>query len=326
MTFEMTLRRACAAAVMLLALTPLASQAQLFGARQQTGECGKEGPLSMPPGVDLERLKLLDAGKRLAVIVESAGIDKMDDKRRLPPAMAKATSINYPQMMRMFGDSIKSSQRFAVFDAGFAVTPEYSKALVDLHFTHADQALRQIEPTRRVVSSRVAISLGLTHVESGEDLLGEAITVEGITGDVSGRRIVLTSTDNPQAPEWRETLGNDYVDAAREAFAELQRELESRLRPSAKVLSVEGCNVGIAGGRKHGFRQGDELVIFRPTYRTLGSKQVLASTIPVAQIQCTGVGTETSQCTVNQLVPGAKPALTDYAVITNASLLRSRPR
>lgn len=292
-----------------------------------TSECGKEGPITMQPGVDLQRLQLLDENRRMAVYTAVTEIDAAAaDKRRLPQAMASLVDLTHDQLLRMFSDAIKGGKRFAVFDYKATLTNEYSNALVDLKVTSAKQDFLQIEPGRRVVKSTVVVSLNLTDMLTGEDLLGDAYVVEGLTGVVSGARLVLTSADDQQSQDVRTRLGNDYVDALKSAFYRIRLELESKLRPLAKVLSIDGCDVGLAGGQKHGFQDGDELVVFRPQTTELGGKKVLAATKPIALLKCAGVGTESSQCTVTQLVAGLKPSKEDYAVITTASLQRPRER
>lgn len=291
-------------------------------------KCGAEKPLDMPPGVDLPRLKLLDSGKRMAIYVAVAEADmESGSKRRLPKSMEGLVDLSNSQLLRMFTDAVKSSRRFAVFDSKATLTNEFSSVLVDLQVTMAKQTFPQIEPTRRVIASTVATSVGLADMLSGEDVLGDAIVEDGRTGVVGNNRRVLTSADDMKSEEVRQMRGDDYLDALRDAFFNIRIAMESRLRPLAKVIDVDGCDVGLIGGRKNGFERDDQLVVFRAKQVTLpGGGTTLASTRPVALIDCKGVGTDSSQCKVVQSVPGYKPAVDDYAVLNDASLQRSRER
>jgi hypothetical protein len=77
--------------------------------------------------------------------------------------------------------------------------------------------------------------------------------------------------------------------------------------------------VGIVGGTRHGFQSGDTLVLFHAETMTLGGRQVISRTQPLAVVRCDGVGTETSQCDLTQVDPRFQVKPGDYAVLSDAS-------
>ena len=108
------------------------------------------------------------------------------------------------------------------------------------------------------------------------------------------------------------------------AFDDAARRVDQVLRPLGRVLSVDGEQIGIAGGSATGLQGGDELVIFRATTTRLGSTEVIASTVPSVVVRCDGVGTASSQCIVVRRDPQRQPQAGDYAVLTDHSARDTR--
>jgi hypothetical protein len=161
---------------------------------------------------------------------------------------------------------------------------------------------------------------------SGVNLLQGAITVEGRTGITSGARRVFSVDEDWNGADMKRLRGDDFIDAIKDAMIQVRELVEIELRPMTRVLAVDGCQVGMGGGSKFGLAAGDDLVIFRPTFANQGGQRLLVLSKPIATVHCKGVGTETSQCTVIQLAMDAKPQAGDYAVVTDESLKRARPR
>jgi hypothetical protein len=165
----------------------------------------------------------------------------------------------------------------------------------------------------------VRLSLQLKDRYSGKLLFPTAVEVVGQTGRTTGDRAVIAPGESLQSPEVQRRLGQDYERAMQRAFDDAARRVEAVLRPMARVLAVDGEQLGFIGGSVHGMQGGDELVVFRATVAKVGETQVFATTRPVAVVRCDGVGTETSQCVLIRRDPAMTPQKDDYAVLTDFS-------
>jgi hypothetical protein len=293
------------------------------------GLCGTVATPVVPAGIDMHRLQLLDENKRPALYTEVSEVDlDATSKQQLPERMRQVVDLSPSQFRRLFADAVASSRRFAVFDqrATALTTNAFSTVMVDLQVTAVTQDGVNVEPGRKVIASKVSMSVQMKDMNTGQHLLQGAITVEGRTGIVSGARRVYSIDDDWNSPDMKRLRGDDFVDAIKDAMLQVRDLLEAELRPMTKVLAVDGCQVGMGGGSKFGLAPGDDLVIFRPTFAQQGGQRMLVLSKPIARVNCPGVGTDTSQCTVTQLAKDAQPGAGDYAVVTDESLRRARPR
>lgn len=307
-------------------LVALASAALLSPTTRAAETCDATGAVQMPAGVDTERLRLLDANRRLAVYVQVLGVDEAPKAAKLPPAMAEVMSLTVTQFNRMFADAIKSSKRFAVFDSAVAATNDQSNLQVDLLITGASQATRPAGPARWALASTVNLSVNVSNMGTGGDHLGDAIEVLGESGRDSGNQVILSEYERRtewKSPEVLAKRQDDFDKALRNGLAEARRQLELRLRPVAKVDLVEGCDVGLLGGQKFGLQAKDQLVAFRAVWAGSGENKRLRGMLPVALLECAGTGTDASQCKVRLRVAGRNLQEGDYAVVTDQSIERN---
>jgi hypothetical protein len=278
--------------------------------------CGQVGPLVAPPGVSIGRMQLLDVGRHYNVYT---AVETMDERT------LKLGAVNAENINRIFIDQIQRTKRFKVFDSRATVVLDKSDIQVTARVVDADQLLKPfMEGGRRFSQSRVTLSVQVKNMLTGEQMLTSDVKVTAETGHVTGDRVMLTSADDPNSSEMRARLVVDFKNALNRAFDLATERLEQLLPPMARVISANGCNVDVFGGKRGGLQSEDELVVFRTQKRQLGESIVLANTQPVALLLCMGVGDDVSQCTIKQSVSGFAPADGDYAVITPESLRRTR--
>lgn len=289
--------------------------------------CSAAGPIDMPSGVNIDRIKLLDEGQHYKVYTAIEDTDEREGKKSmLPPGMAPYVDMSPSSMNRLFSDIILGSKRFKVFDMRPNVTAEHSDVLITAKVIDADQILKTgvLEGGRRVSESRVKLSVQVKNMYTGENLLPSDAFVEGKTGMVSGDRVVVTSAEDPNSADVRQKLAVDFKNAMFRAFSKANERIEELLRPMARVVSYEDCQIDLFGGSRMGMQPKDEMVVFRSQKRQLGETTILSNTRAVALVRCSGVGTENSQCTVIKSVAGYLPQDGDYAVVTDESLLKTR--
>lgn len=279
--------------------------------------------LAMPSGADLGRTRLLDQGRMTKVYVDMLRIDG-DSKQMFPAEMARLVDITPAGLTRLFTDTILKSRRFEVYDLRSTVTAEHADIVVDAQIIAATQEFRPLEGGLQAADTRVLLSVQMKDMYTGKFLLGTAVQVEGRNGLVSGERAVLQPGERADAPLVRQRLAADYQRALRRAFIGAGQRIEAILRPQARLVSVDGADVAIFGGAQHGLQAEDELVVFRPKVVKLGEREIFGAIKPVALIRCDSIQTDTSQCTVRTLAPDFKPQEGDYAIITDASLRKTR--
>lgn len=302
------------------ALLPLHSRAQNLPAGSIEVS---PGVLKMPSGVDLPRLQRMDTGEATKVYVEMLRFSD-DGKAQFPADMQSMVDLSPSGMTRLFTDTILLSRRFEVFDLRSTVVAKDTNYVVDAQIIEASQVLRPLEGGMRFATTHVTLSVQMKDVSTNAQILPTAVLVDGRTGNTSGDRVTLGSREDMNSPDIRRALAADYQKALRRAFELATRRIESILRPLARVVGVDGTEVGVFGGFRHGLQQDDELVLFRAQTARLGEREVLSGTRPVARVKCSGVGTETSQCTVTQKVTGYEVKAGDYGVIVDESLFRPR--
>lgn len=281
------------------------------------------GTLRMPSGVDLSRLQRMDVGEATRVYVEVLRFAD-SGKAQFPSDMQALVDLSPSGITRLFTDTILLSRRFEVFDLRSTVVAKDTNYVVDAQIVEANQTLRPLEGGMRYVSTQVTLSVQMKDVSTNAQILPTAVLVDGRTGNTSGDRVTLGAREDMNSPELRRALAADYQKALRRAFELATRRIESILRPLARVVGVDGTEVGVFGGFRHGLQQDDQLVLFRAQTARLGERDVLSGTRPIALVKCSGVGTETSQCTVTQKVSGYETRPGDYGVITDESLFRPR--
>jgi hypothetical protein len=315
------------AAVILLATASVASaQAQTQPAAPLT--CAPTGVVELPSGVSIERVKLLDDGKHYNIYTSIEDSDDREGRKNmLPASMAGLVDMSPSGLNRILADTMLAARRFKVFDMRANVTAEHSDVLVTAKVVDADQVLKPfLEGGRRVSESRVKLSVQAKNMYTGENLFDADVFVEGKTGMITGDRVIVTSADDPNSAEIRNRLATDFKNAMFRSFRLASERIEHLLRPMARVVGAQDCGVDLFGGSRSGLQRGDELVIFRAQKRQLGDSTILSGTRAVALVRCAGVGTESTHCAVMRAVAGYRPQDGDYAVITDASLERSRAR
>lgn len=283
------------------------------------------GAIRMPAGVNLERVRLIDQGRKTKVYAEMIGVgDPANEKLLFPAAIAQQLGLTARQMQRSFTDTVARSRRFEVYDSTGSVTAEASDIVVDAMVVETKQDLRDIEGGLRIAVTQVRLSLQMKDRYSGKLLFPAPVVVVGQTGRSTGDRVVLKGNERTDQPEVQRRLAQDWSTAMYRAFDDAARRVDQVLRPLGRVLSVDGEQIGIAGGSATGLQGGDELVIFRATTTRLGATDVIASTMPSVVVRCDGVGTDSSQCVVVRRDPQRQPQAGDYAVLTDHSARDTR--
>lgn len=280
-----------------------------------------EGAIRMPAGVDLDRVRLLDQGRKLKVYAEMVGIgDPANEKLLFPPAVAQAVGVTTRQMQRRFSDTLARSRRFEIFDASSTVTAEATDIVVDGMVTGTTQELQPIEGGVRVSVTRVRLSLQMKDRYSGRSLFPAAVEVVGQTGRSTGDRVVLQPNEREEDAGVQRRLAVDYERAMQRAFDDAARRIQAVLRPLARVVAADEEQIAFIGGSTHGLQGGDELVVFRATTTRVGETEVIAFAKPLVVVRCDGVGTLSSQCQVIRRDPRQGPPKEgDYAVLSDAS-------
>lgn len=281
--------------------------------------------LPMPPSADYARLnKLRTEGRMPKVYVDMLRTGDGQDKAHFPAEMAQLVDITPLGLTRLFTDTILKSRRFEVYDLRSTVTADQSDVVIDAQIIAANQDFKPLEGGVQAAQTSVLLSVQMKDIYTGKYLLGTAVQVEGKTGLVSGDRTVLMPGESVSDPAIRNKLMIDYQRALRRAFVLAGQRIESILRPQAAITVVEGNDLALLGGQQHGFQDGDELVVFRAKVVTTGDRENFGITKPIALVRCTGVGTETSQCAIVRKLADVQPAETDFAIITDASLRKTR--
>lgn len=279
------------------------------------------GAIRMPSGVDLRNGRLIEQGRRVKIYAELLGVDDPADKKLLVRAdVARALNITNAQMRRRFVDTVSRSRRFEVYDSSTSVTAEQSDLVVDGMVTQVTQELLPIEGGVRVSVTRVRLSVQAKHRYDGTPLFPAPVEVVGQTGGSTGDRARILPGERVESPDVQNRLAVDYERGLQRAFDAAARRIDAVIRPMAKVVTLDGDQFGMLGGQVHGFQGGDEVVVFRATTIKLPSgDEEFSSTRPVAVARCDGTGTRTSQCVIIKLAPNLRPAVGDFAVLSDFS-------
>lgn len=281
--------------------------------------------LVMPPSADYARLsKLRTEGRMTKVYVDMLRAGEGPDKSHFPTEMAQLVDITPLGLTRLFSDTILKSRRFEVYDLRSTVTAEQADVVIDAQIIAAYQDFKPLEGGVQAAHTSVLLSVQAKNMYTGKDMFGTAVQVEGKTGLVSGDRTVLMPGERTSDPAIRNKLMIDYQRALRRAFVLAGQRIESILRPQATVTAVDGNDVALLGGQQHGFQDGDELIVFRSKVVMTGDRENFGITKPIALVRCAGVGTETSQCAVVRKLADVQLNDGDYAIITDASLRKTR--
>lgn len=277
------------------------------------------GAIRMPAGVDLSRLRLVDEARMTKVYVQMVGIgDASDDKLLFPPDVARSVGITNRQMNRRFMDVISAGRRFEVYDDTTTVTREQSDIVVDGMVTAATQDIQDLRVVRKPLTT-VRMSVQMKDVTSGQLLFPAPVAISGIYGSAQGEGTLLQPSASLQDAALQRSLANDYERALEKAFAAAAQRIWTVLRPLGRVSAVDGAQIDIIGGSRHGFQGGDELVVFGATTMQLGGREVIQRTQAVAVVRCDGVGTETSQCDVIRRDPRYTAQVGNYVVLSDTS-------
>lgn len=296
-----------------------------------TPACGKPvTSLPIPPGMSIDRMALLKSGKHFNVYSEvEAFDDSKPDAGHMPAAVRGVHDVSPSGMNRLLADTIQASRRFKWFDMRPNATAEHGDVLVKAKVVYANQALRpMLEGGRQQSESRVVLSVQLMNMLTGESMLPADVNVEGRTGLVTGDRVVLAAAESPDTPAIKRRLADDFYNAMRRAFAMAGERIEALLRPITYVIDADmaGCSVSLFGGSRFGLQPGDEMVVFRVEVKRFGEQDRLVRPTAVARVTCETVGVDDTACQITQLVPGQTPREGDFAIITDASLARTRAR
>lgn len=314
--------------VLLIALlaAPLAAAGRNPDAAQQIKVA--RGPVRMPSGVDLARLQLVNEARLIRVYTQMTGIGAPgDDKLLFSKNVAAKINLTNRQVNRRFMDMILASRRFQVFDdsttvvrdgASQTIDGKVMDITIDGEVVGSTQEIIEILPYRKVRTA-VRLSVQMKDVSSGEQLFPAGVSVEGEWGMTQGEGTMLAPNASIASPDMQLSFANDYQHALDKALAEAVSRIGQVLRPLGRVTFADDQTVSIIGGSRHGFQGGDSLIIFHIDMTQLGDRRVIARTQPLAAAQCTGVGTETSQCDLTLVDPRYHIAVGDYAVLSDRS-------
>lgn len=302
-------------------LSALMGSAQHSALAQQSGGAPVSvDRLPMPPFTDYSRAALLDKAESVKVYVAAVKLSETQATRPVVPNLLKEHS----KLSRLLTDTVLESRRFEVLDLRSSTVLDQTNYLIDAEIVDFRQDFRPIENGATSVESVVYLSIQMKDQATKANVFPTAVKIEGRAGRTSGDRIILNKTQSRDDPSVRQALLNHYETALRRAFELAAERIESVLRPQVRVLVVEGRDVGVFGGFKHGLQQGDELIVFRAKIVELGDTKQFGLQKPVAKIICNGVGNQSSQCEVTELVVNESIQAGDYAILTDQSLQKVR--
>ncbi|MES2944434.1 MAG: hypothetical protein V4772_16315, partial [Pseudomonadota bacterium] len=140
------------ACLLLLTQAACAQTAAISQAAMPPLACAPAGEVSMPSGVSIERILLLDQGQHFKVYTSIEAADHRDiTKNAFPPGVAKMVDLSPSSLNRLMADSILRTRRFKVFDMRPNVTAENSDVLITATVVDGYQILRPLEGGRQFI-------------------------------------------------------------------------------------------------------------------------------------------------------------------------------
>lgn len=291
-------------------------------------------PIRMPSGFNPDILELVEDGRLIRIYTQMDHIgDPSNAQLLFPVKVAQQLGLTNSQINRRFGDALRATRRFTIFDAEYTVVQNQSQQryrkedadiVVSGQVVEARQHVVDISPYRKVLTN-VKLSVRMINRLTGESLFDGAVAVDGSWGNSTGEGTMLSPSTNLQNPDFQSQVGADYEKALTRALDAAVERIVEVARPMARITHVEGDSVSIFGGSRSGFMADDEIVVVRPfTRRMPDGKEKVFRTQAVAVARCEGVGTDVSQCELIRQVPGLTPKDGDFAVLSDSSTHRVR--
>jgi len=277
----------------------------------------------MPSGVDMVRLRGIDEGQALRVYSDLVGIGEADGSKvelRFPKSRAGKVGTG-KQLNERFVAMVNESQRFEVFDDEATGLRDASEIVVEGMVVYAGQRWDELLGQRKAITT-VRLSVRIVDKATGELIPPAFRTIEGIYGEQAGEGTLLAKGRSLTDPAVVDSLMSDLDQALEDALRSAVVQLELRMRPIGKVIAARDGSVGLFGGERHGLVAGDRMVVFRPEITTIGEKEVIGLSEPIAVVGCDSVAVESTQCTTLRLAPGKAVQVGDYAVLSDESTAR----
>lgn len=251
------MRFALGAALALLAFAPM---------------LGAQEDLRVPNGVDLSRLKKIEAqyakggeskeSHRLMVFAAMTSIDSKNAHLLFPGSVGQGMG-SAEQLRQRFKTTISATNRFDFRDERQSDVME--GIVVEAMITAANQNLEDYKAFLKSVTT-VRMSVAVKDLETGEVIRSKNLSAvygsEPDEGTVIKSRSVLKK-GMCQDSEVCQNLQNDYDKALQELFENLGAFIEKTFRPVARVIDRDGEEITMLGSVKHGFNVEEELLVFR---------------------------------------------------------------
>ncbi len=266
------------------------------------------GAISMPSGLDIAHLKLVDANQQMRVYVSLLGYDNATGGAVVYPGEAGAALGNVTQMNRRLMDMIGETRRFQVFDDSDTGIRSESDIVITGQITRAVQRLERFLRGRKAVTS-IGLSIQIKNSETGV-LIDQHQAIENYGQRPGEGALALTATD-ASGPDFTERRLEDWQEAFTRVLEHAAAYFESSMRPLARISATQGETIHLNRGTLHGLQTGDEFVLF-----SMGTQPKL-----LAQVRCDAVGRESTSCHLTKVAPNADaPRPGHYAILSDESL------
>lgn len=293
-----------------------------------------EAPIRMSSGFSPELVELMEDGRLIRIYTQMNHIgDPSSEQLLFPPRVAQQLGLTNKQMNRRFGDILRATRRFTVFDADYTVVQNQSQQrfkqedadiVVDCQVVEARQRVLDVAPYRKVLTT-VKLSVRMVNRLTGESLFDGDVAVEGTWGQSTGEGTLLAPGATINGIDMQQQIGADYEQALTKALNEAADRIIDVIRPIGRITFADKEAISMFGGSRNGFMSRDEIVVFRTFTRKMpDGKDKIFRTQAIAVARCDGVGTETSQCDIIRLAPGLTPKDGDFAVLSDESARRVR--
>ena len=275
-----------------------------------------------PSGVNMPRLQLLERpdssnqNSKLKLYVVISG--KKSDGKTFLSSKELLNRFEVEDFRNLLMNRIKETERFEVYDQATTEVMDQSSIVVEGRVLSTMQHMENMVVVRKAIS-KVRLSVQIKETETG--LLVKAKTFTGVHGTNPGEGTKIVSDTEIGTSALQESLFSDLEAALNDAVEEAANYIESRYRPVGKISVVQDKAFSMDGGEMHGFKEDDEVVVFRTTFHNQNGVRVPGLITGVAVAQCKTVQTHTSTCHVKKTGDAGSIQKDDYVLLSDVSLM-----
>lgn len=279
--------------------------------------------VDVPSNVNFPRIQLLEKNDatnvnsklKIYVVVKSAGI--------LQKTLVQSTSLLNRYSVDLFKSEltsrIKATERFEVFADDVTDVQDQSAIVVEAQILDATQVIENMMVARKALS-RVKLNLQIKDIATGR--LERAQVFEGNFGMRGGEGTVFYTEQELASPLVQEALYNDMSQALTDAVSDAAYYLESKYRPVGRVIEMAGKQLAMIGGVLHGFKPGDEVVVFRTRFQRQNGVLVPGLMHGLAKAKCASVNDQTATCRLATDAASLGIQVGDYVIMDDSGLLQ----